>query len=199
MNKNTFIITLRERLKGLPSEDIDKSVDYYCELIEDRIEEGESEEEAIATLGSIDEIVQKILADTPLTKLVKTKIEHKNQTSLWVIILIILGIPVWVPIIISLAATIFALYISLWAVVIAVFAACVGIAISGIAGIVTAIIFIAKGLFLSGVALLGSCLVLIGICILLAILSHYFIKLTVFLTKKTVMGIKKLFIGKGEK
>ena len=92
MNKNTFIITLRERLKGLPSEDIDKSVDYYCELIEDRIEEGESEEEAIAALGSIDEIVQKILADTPLTKLVKTKIEHKNQTSLWVIILIILAV-----------------------------------------------------------------------------------------------------------
>ena len=73
MNKYEFLGRLRERLAGLPPKDIDASLDYYAELIADRIEDGMSEEEAVAALGTIDEIVAQILEDTPLPKLVKER------------------------------------------------------------------------------------------------------------------------------
>ena len=71
MNKQTFLSELRSRLSGLPQEDIDGHIGLYEEMIDDRIEEGLPEEEAVADVGSIDEIVTQILADYPLSKLVK--------------------------------------------------------------------------------------------------------------------------------
>ena len=35
MNKIEFLTVLRERLQGLPEEDINKSIDFYCEMIDD--------------------------------------------------------------------------------------------------------------------------------------------------------------------
>ena len=43
MNKNEFIIRLRQGLSSLRGADVDKSVDYYTEIIEDRIEAGQIE------------------------------------------------------------------------------------------------------------------------------------------------------------
>ena len=61
-------------LKGRSEADINKSVDFYEEMIEDRIEDGIPEEEAVSALGSIDEIKGKILEEIPIAKIVKEKI-----------------------------------------------------------------------------------------------------------------------------
>ena len=61
MNKTEFTEQLRAALKGLSEEDLKKSVDYYEEMIDDRMEDGIPEEEAVNGLGSIDEIKNKIL------------------------------------------------------------------------------------------------------------------------------------------
>ena len=60
MNKAEFLAALRERLSGLPEEDFNRSVDYYTEMIDDRVEDGMSEEEAVACLGSMDEIITQM-------------------------------------------------------------------------------------------------------------------------------------------
>ena len=60
MSKTEFIEQLRSALNGLSEEDLKKSVDYYEEMIDDRIEDGIPEEEAVSGLGSIDEIKNKI-------------------------------------------------------------------------------------------------------------------------------------------
>ena len=77
MSKTEFIEQLRAALNGLSEEDLKKSVDYYEEMIDDRIEDGISEEEAISGLGSIDEIKSRILEDIPIRKIVKEKIKPK--------------------------------------------------------------------------------------------------------------------------
>ena len=51
MNKTEFVNQLSAGLMGLSQEDIKRSVDFYTEMIDDRIEDGMPEEEAVAALG----------------------------------------------------------------------------------------------------------------------------------------------------
>ena len=95
MNKKQFLAAIRNRIKGLPESDIDKSLDYYSEMIDDRVEDGMSEEEAVAALGTVDEIVAQILNDIPLPKLVKEKVRPKRSRSALEVILLVLGLPLW--------------------------------------------------------------------------------------------------------
>ena len=48
MNKAQFLCELEKLLYGLPQEDIKQSLDYYSEIIDDRIEDGLSEYDAIS-------------------------------------------------------------------------------------------------------------------------------------------------------
>lgn len=52
MTKQEFLLRIRNGLAALPKEDIEKSVEYYREMIDDRMEDGLSEEEAVAAIGS---------------------------------------------------------------------------------------------------------------------------------------------------
>ena len=61
MNKTEFIEQLKKALTGLSEEDIRKSTDYYEEMIEDRMEDGISEEEAVNGLGSIESIRSSLI------------------------------------------------------------------------------------------------------------------------------------------
>ena len=44
MKKNDFLWGLAEGLRGLPPEDLERWVDYYREMIDDRMDDGLSEE-----------------------------------------------------------------------------------------------------------------------------------------------------------
>ena len=50
MDKQMFLKTLAEKLQGLPQSDIKKSLEYYSEIIDDRMEEGASQEEAVGAM-----------------------------------------------------------------------------------------------------------------------------------------------------
>ena len=56
MNKQEFLIELKQHLKGIAPEDISGSIEYYSEMIDDAVEDGMTEEEAVASLGDMDEI-----------------------------------------------------------------------------------------------------------------------------------------------
>ena len=52
MTKASFLGELRLRLASLPDADIQEALEYYEEMIDDRIEAGMDEEEAVRTLGT---------------------------------------------------------------------------------------------------------------------------------------------------
>ena len=108
MNKNEFIDKLRSYLSPISEEEREKSISYYCEMIEDRIEGGEKEEDVIASLGSAREIANQILVDAPIKTLVKAKIKPKRALRPWEIVLIILGSPIWFSLLIALISVVFA-------------------------------------------------------------------------------------------
>mgnify|MGYP003451557927 CR=1 FL=1 len=59
MNKIEFSESLKQKLSNLPKDELEERVNFYLEIIEDKIEEGIKEEEAIAQLGSVEEIANQ--------------------------------------------------------------------------------------------------------------------------------------------
>ena len=54
MNKQAFLERLRKALSGLPPKEQEERITFYSEMIDDRMEEGLSEEEeAVASIGTI--------------------------------------------------------------------------------------------------------------------------------------------------
>ena len=198
MNKQQFLAQLREGLAGIPQEEAEERLTFYSEMIDDRTEEGLSEEEAICEIGDVDKIISQIVAEVPLSKIVKEKITKKKKISVWEIVLLVLGSPIWLSLLISLFAVILSLYISLWAVIIslwAVFASLIGCAFGLL---VAGIVFAFGSNALTGIAMISAAIVCAGLSIFLFYGCKAATKGTLLLAKKIVLGIKKWFIKKEE-
>ncbi len=83
MTKIQFLLTLNKSLSGLPQDEIEERLTFYSEMIDDRMEEGLSEDEAIAAIGSVEEIVTQSVEEIPLTKIVKNKVKPKRKMRAW--------------------------------------------------------------------------------------------------------------------
>ena len=95
---------------------------FYSEMLDDQMEEGLSEEEAVAAVGPVDEIVRQIIADTPLAKLAKERMRPRRQLKAWEIVLLVLGSPLWLSLGLAAIAVIFAFYVVLWSVSVSLWA-----------------------------------------------------------------------------
>ena len=187
MNRKEYVSKLKRRLSKLPNADVKKYVDFFNEIIDDRIEEGLSEEEALAQSGTPQEFAEQILAECG----VKTR---KMKT--WELVLLIAGSPVWFSLVVALAAIVLSLYISLWAVDICLWAADLCFAACGFAGLVAGVALIATGYFPQGLFLIGSGLICVSLGIfwflLCDLVSNEIIKLS-----KTLFKLpKRIFKGK---
>ena len=91
-------------------------------MLDDQMEEGLSEEEAVAAVGPVDEIVRQIIADTPLAKLAKERMRPRRQLKAWEIVLLVLGSPLWLSLGLAAIAVIFAFYVVLWSVSVSLWA-----------------------------------------------------------------------------
>lgn len=186
MTKEGFLAQLRQQLWALPEADRQNSLDYYAEMIDDRMEEGLSEEEAVAAIGNLEEIVQQILGETPRPP-VEVKPEQKQQklkqenTKTWLIILLVLGSPVWIPLLASAIGTVIGIYVSLWSVVIALYAGFLALAVSSVGCIVGS--FFMFGGVTGGIVAWGAAMVCAGLAILFLLLANLAAKGMVKLTK----------------
>ena len=201
MSRDAFIGELRHRMAGLPQEAVERTVEYYSELIADSMEDGVSEEEAVERLGSLDEIVANVVKETPLAQIVQTRVREgkKKGISGWVILLLILGAPVWLPLGIAVLAVLFALFVTLWAVVVALWAAVGAIVLTGLAAMVGGVVELIRVHLPQGLVLLGGGLACLGLCALLFLLMKLVTVGTVKLCRLIWTGVKSLFVGKRSK
>lgn len=189
MNKKDFLDEVRTRLSGLGEEDIQKALDFYVEAIDDHIDDGMTEDQAVSAVGTPEEVAEKILMDTPLPTLIKTQAQamnsastqaaavpgqpeapvKKTRLSAWAIVLIIIGAPVWLPIMIALAAVVLAIVIAIFSVILAIVVAVLGAAIGGVITIFASLIAIIMGEGVHGLVQLAAALVLVGLALLLFI------------------------------
>ena len=196
MNKQEFIETLRAELSGLPQQEVEERLAFYSEMIDDRTEEGMTEEEAVCAIGSVEEIASQIISDIPLAKIAKESMKPKRRMRAWEIVLLAAGSPLWLVLLIAAFAILISLYAVLWsaiACVWAVFAAVAGCAVGGVAGGILLIVF---GNVTAGIMLIGAGLVCGGLGILAFLGSLAATKGAAHLTAHSVLWIKKCFVRK---
>ena len=196
MNKDQFLEELRKKLSGLPQEDIDERVAFYSEMIDDRMEEDITEEEAVASLGTVDSVVEQIMSEIPLTKLVKQKVKPKGKMKAWEVVLLVLGAPVWIPLIIAALAIALSVYIVIWAVVISVYAVNLSVAAGAASGLAGIFIYLKAGNPAGMIFSFGAAIALAGLTILLFFVCKWITKAVIKLTGRIFLGTKTSFVGK---
>ena len=196
MGKQEFLDRLRAALAGLPLEDVEDRLTFYSEMIDDRMEDGLSEEEAVAQAGPVDEIAAQITDDIPLPKLVKERIRPKRRLAAWEIVLLVLGSPIWLSLLIACFAVMLSIYAVLWALIITLWAVEISFVAGALGALVSGILLIVSGHLLTGISMICAALVLAGLAIFLCFGCVAASKGAAVLTKKIARGIKSLFVRK---
>lgn len=192
MNKQEFLDILRQGLSLLPDNETEERLSFYREMIEDRVEDGLTEEEAIREIGTPEEILARILVDMAPVKTVKKKAESKRRFCWWEILLLILGSPIWLSLLLAAFAVVLSLYAVLWSVVIslwAVEASFWGVAFGATVG---GIGMAFGGYVLTGLAVLGAGMACAGLSVFLFFGCTAATKGTLLLTRKIGAGIIQL-------
>lgn len=198
MNKAEFLAEIRRKIQGLPQSDIEKFLDYYAEMVDDYTEDGHTEEEAIRELGSVEQIVEQILKETPLPRLVQEKVRPTRALRAGEIILLLLGSPLWVPMVLAVLALFFGAYVLLWAAVAVLYAIDLSAFACGAAGVFSILPFALSGNLLQGIFLLGVGLIGIGVGLLFLFVCNKVAVLILRSSKWLLLRVKHAFVGKGE-
>lgn len=163
MTKSEFFAALGALLEHLPEEERKKTLDYYEEAIADRVDDGMTEEEAVAAVGTPEEAADALLREMPLARRIREKVRTKHSPL--TVVLLVLGSPLWLSVAlaalavaVSVVAAVFAVFIALWAVCIALLAA-LPLGLMGAAGFLrygppTALLSVGAGLVCGGLGIL---------------------------------------------
>lgn len=114
MNKRAFLERLRARLRGLPRREVEERLNFYIEMIDDRIEEGLSEEAAIDAVGDVDEIAEQIRESVAGKEAIPRQEPRKWRA--WEIVVVALGSPLWITLLATALCLILAVFIVVWSV-----------------------------------------------------------------------------------
>ena len=196
LKKEAFLNELRSRLSGLPQGDLEDRISFYAEMIDARIEDGMSEEDAIAGMESVDQIVSQIMSEIPVSQLVKTRVKPEKGHNAWKIVLLICLFPIWFPLLIAFGAVLFSLLVAVWSVIISFYVVGGSLAIAALGCTVATGAYFGFGMMIQGVGGIGAVFVCIGLSILFFLLSIAMSKGTVILTRKIFVGFKTMFVGK---
>lgn len=196
MKKHEFLARLREGLAGLSHEDIEERAAFYSEMIDDRVEEGLSEEEAVLEIGNADEIAARIIADASRPTGISASDKPKRKLKAWEIVLLAVGSPVWLSLLIAAVAVVFSLYISLWACVISLWAVDLALAVCMLGCVLIGVTMTAHGYIINGLLMFGAALLCAGLAVFLFFGSLAATKGAVWLVKWLCRKIRSLFTKK---
>lgn len=186
MNRDEFLKALKDELKGLPESEVTQSLEFYSEMIDDRMEDGATEEDAVLSLGNVESIAREILLNLPLKTLVNSKMKteksHKNKR---VPLIIALAIPALIGAI---------LYAVIWVVIASLIVTSVALVPAGVIGIIAAFTpFAAMPANLS-LFVIGCGIAAIGAGIILSFIMIKIAKLYVKFSKVLLLRIKEWLI-----
>ena len=193
MSREEYLSELREKLSQNNIQGVDAMTEFYDEAISDRIEDGMSEEDAVASMEDTDSIVKSALLDKPITTLMADRVKERHKEAsesghgTLFVVLTVVCFPIWFPILIAFFAIIFSLYVALWAVVVSIYAVELSFAICSVAALLGSFTFIMGQIpFATALALLGLACFFAGLTILLW-------KPIVAITKGMIKLIKAVF------
>lgn len=173
MNKEEFLESLKRLLKSLGKSEREKSLSYYSEIIDDYIEDGYTETEAVEQVGSPGVIAQEILEEQGGRPGGQLSGGMKGLVA----VLLVLGFPLWgslmlagVCLLLAAALLILSAYIVIWCIPV-----CTGAC--SVSGLVLSVISMGGAAIIifqdtaAGVIQLGIGMVCAGIFILFGLLT----------------------------
>lgn len=200
MNKNEFLELLRKRLSSISVVDREKAIQYYEESIDDRMEDGLSEKEAVRSMGDLDEIVENIVCDKSFLSLVKTKvssIKNNTKSNAW-ILFVILGFPLWFPLLMAAGSIILSVYLVIIVLVFSLYIILGAFAVSCVGGIIAGLFKMQENGYAVGLCVIGMGLMLGALSIILIEPCKKGTKGLISITNKIFRKIKRIFIPKRE-
>lgn len=194
MTKAEFLSELKARLSGLAEADIASSLDYYSEMIDERMEDGMSEAEAVAAIGGVEQAAEQILSEIPLPHIIKSNVRQRGKLHPWEIVLLILGSPLWISLLAALFAVVLAVFVALLAVVISVFAVGIALAVSAVGVAVGSVVLIFTKGIIPALMFLGAALMVAGLALLFWPLIKLICRGFARLCRKFMLWIKTFFL-----
>lgn len=125
VTKDKFLNKLAESICKLPGSEIDKTLTYYSEIIDDLVESGLSEEEAVQKVGDIQDITSKILEENRYELKSKSKLDKflgfifRAFNSKWrlpIFAILVFGFPIWAWVVIPIMVFIILIFVCIFAV-----------------------------------------------------------------------------------
>ncbi len=198
MSKEEFLSTLKTELEKQNLGNVENMLQFYDEMICDRMEEGMTEEEATASLGSIQDIVKEVVWEKPVTTLVKERVQQSKAKAdrngkgvIW-IVLAVLGFPIWLPLAAVIAVCFIVICLLYWVIVLTIALVLLAFPLTSLAGLVGALgAMIGYGPFSTMMICLGAAMVLGSLSFLLFRPCLLFFKGTGKVFAKMLVGLKK--------
>lgn len=195
MLKTEFLQNLRHSMADLPYGTVENTIEYYSEMIDDRMEDGKTEEDAVREMGDPEAIAAQLRSDTP--PVVKPEPQKaKRKLGPWAITLLALGSPIWFSLLITAGAVLISAYAVLWSVVVTLYAVTLALGAVAVAGVFCAILCLVQKNFGVFAVYLGAGFICAGLCMLLLYVSNYFTKGICFISKKLFSGLISCFKGR---
>ena len=183
MNKEQFLKELEQKIRQLPAEEKDRVLEFYQEMIEDRVENGENEEQIIEEFGSLDSLAQKTLDESPAAQ----KKVKERRLSGGVKALLIAGSPIWLVFVLVG----FVLYLVAWVVIAVCYVAVFALALAAVVGTASSIYLMCVN-FPVAAFQFGACMLCAGLGIFSFMgslaLSRQWLTFTRFLLRKSPFG-----------
>lgn len=161
MNKQEYLAQLRAALACLPEGEIEESVAFYTEMIDDRVADGLTEEEATAQLDDPKAAARAIIADLPVVPRTVVRTKQRNRALYWT--LVILGFPLWFPLLLAAGMLVLAGLLTIWCLILGLWLLAAGLLAGGPLGIGVCLWALAVGQPAYGVFELGSGLLCFGL------------------------------------
>ena len=111
MNKIEFLAAVSAKLDGLAPADVREQIGFLSEMIDDRMEEGITEAEAVAAVGAPDEVAARILADLPFATVTDLPTPPKKRSVLRTVLLAVTS-PIWASLLFAAVITLFSLIVT---------------------------------------------------------------------------------------
>lgn len=161
MNKQEYLARLRAALACLPEGEIEESVAFYTEMIDDRVADGLTEEEATAQLDDPKAAARAIVADLPVVPRTVVRTKQRNRALYWT--LVILGSPLWLTLLLAAGMLVLAGLLTIWCLILGLWLLAAGLLAGGPLGIGVCLWALAVGQPAYGVFELGSGLLCFGL------------------------------------
>lgn len=204
MTKQKFLDNVRGHIGALPKQDRDRFLEFYSESIDDRIEDGLTEEAAVEAIGSVEEVVAQILSEAQPAPEETTPVRRKLRV--WELVLLVLGSPLWITLLAAFAVVVLSIvlvlvtgYVVLWAGVAALYAGDLSMAAGAVAGFLGGAYYLTSGNIGPALMAFGTGIALIGAAILAFFICNLAAKGVLALGKLILRGIRALIARKGAK